>query len=284
MNNTETQQLQISATPAPSDKRILARVVLQTWAGRKNKEVVFVGEKTVDVTHAILLRDYEFVVELRDAFDQADEIGGEHVDHYGPVEVYVCDSICAFFGVSSLDEITPAAFEEARRAMNPKRPEYVRTVIEVAVTAKVLPGAERNTAFDNLGVRVSSSAEDVIVTRSERLAPSAGRTVVLSAADPALPRFMQLLALANAVSLDDGALLTNWTTDEWIGEPMNEVVRFAWTDGDHDYSDIFTEEGIEGGTFDDNGRFFVQNREGDLVMVKFFMLEQIGLNNPRITH
>lgn len=224
------------------------------------------------------------MVSLQDSTDQADEIGHAHVNHSGPLEVKVTSSICQFFGVDSMEDITLAAFEEARRVVNPRPPEFVRTIVEMEVTAKVLPGGDRTTALDTLSIEVSSPSENVIVTRVQRMKPSGDRALVLAAADPSLPRFMQLMALSNAISIDDGTLLTDWTRSAWIGEPTNEVLRFAWTDGELDYSVTLTEEGIETGKFDDDGRFFTTDNEGTLLFVRFHKVESIGPSCLRSLH
>jgi len=279
---TITTPQQAASNVAPSaENRIIARVVLQIWGGRKGNDAVYDCEKEIDVTDTILLLDHDVVIELQDSFDNTDEIGHKHVNHSGPLEVYVTASICQFFNVARVEDITLAAFEEARRVVNPKPPEFIRTIVEMEVTAKVLPGGDRATALENLSIEVSSPSENVIVTRAARMKPSGDRALVLVAADPSLPRFMQLMALSNAISIDDGALLTDWTRSAWIGEPMNEVLRFAWTDGELDYSAVLTEEGIETGQFDDNGRFFVHDSEGTLLFVRFFKVEPIGPSNLR---
>jgi len=285
MQTITTSQQAVSSNVAPAtEKRIMARVVLQVWGGKKGNDAVYDSEKQVDVTDAILLLNHDFVIGLQDSSDQTDEIGHQHVNHSGPLEVEVTTSICHFFGVENMEDITLAAFEEARRAMNPKPPEYVRTIVEMEVTAKVLPGGDRATALENLSIEVSSPSENVIITRAARMKPSGDRALVLAAADPSLPRFMQLMALSSAISIDDGALLTDWTRSAWIGEPTNEVLRFAWTDGELDYSAVLTEEGIETGSFDDNGRFFTTDNEGTLLFVRFFKIESIGPSNLRSLH
>jgi len=285
MQTTTTPQQAAASTVAPvTENRIIARVILQVWGGKKGNDAIYDTEKHVDVTDAILLLDHNSLIGLEDCSNKTDEIGYKHVNYSGPLEVEVTASICQFFGVDSLEDITAAAFEEARRVVNPKPPELVRTIVEMEVTAKILPGGDGATALNDLSIEVASASENVIVTRVHRMKPSGERALVLAAADPSLPRFMQLMTLSNAVSIDDGALLTDWTRAAWIGEPTNEVIRFAWTDGELKYSAILTEEGIETGQFDDNGRFFVYDNEGTLMFVRFFRVESIGPSNLRSLH
>lgn len=88
-------------------------------------------------------------------------------------------------------------------------------------------------------------------------------------------RFFAMLQSAGAVTIDDGAMLTDWETEESTGKPENEVVRFSWTDGDADYSDTLTEEGIANGVFDSEGKFVAENTAGDITVVRFFSVKQI---------
>lgn len=284
MQTITTPQQAISHVAPAAENRIIARVVLQIWGGRKGNDAVYDCEKEIDVTDTILLLDHDVVIELQDSFDNTDEIGYKHVNHSGPLEVYVTASICQFFGVESVEDITRAAFEEARRVVNPKPPELIRTIVEMEVTVKVLPGGDRATALNDLSIEVSSPSENVIVTRATRTKPSAETALVLPAANPSLPRFMQLLTLSGAVSIDEGALLTDWTTSEWIGEPTNEVLRFDWTDGEYAYSVTLTEEGIEAGQFDDKGQFFANDNEGSLISVRCFETKPIGPRNLLSLH
>lgn len=266
---------------AAVENRIVARVVLMAWGGRNGDDAIFVEEKEVDVTDAVLLLEHDLIVKLEDASDQSDELGFTHVDHSGPLEVYVTNSILTFFNVDALEDITVDALGTARERLNLKRPKTVRTIIEVEVITEILPGFDTKTAFDDLSIKVQSNPEKVIFTRVQRMLPAAGRAALLPAVDPSKPRFMQALALANAVRIDNGAILTSWTSSEWVGEATNEVLRFSWTDGEYEFSMIFTEEGIEAAQFDDTGRFFATDHEGTLTEVRFFNLAPICLGTVR---
>jgi hypothetical protein len=283
MYTNQTQQPAVSSNVSPvTGKSIMARVVLQAWGGPKGKDAVLVEEKEVDVTHAILLLAHDFVIQLQDAFDQTDEIGMAHVDHSGPLEVYVTESICQFFGVEELGDITPAAFDEARRTVRPMFPEEVRAIIEIEVTATVLRGAVP--VLDNLEITARSNTDNLIVTSVTRRKPSVGHNVELATPNPALPHFMQLLALATAIRIDGGSVLTDWTAAPWAGVPTNEVVRFVWTDGDFNYSDVLTEEIITSGVIDAKGKFVGVNQEGDVIAIQFYLLQALTLKDAHNVH
>jgi hypothetical protein len=88
-----------------------------------------------------------------------------------------------------------------------------------------------------------------------------------------IDRFLQLLNTADAVTVDDGAMLSGITPEQLIGDPDNQVVCFTWTDGECDYSDILTEGGIAKGVFDSGGSFIVENYEGEKTVIRFFAVE-----------
>ena len=88
-------------------------------------------------------------------------------------------------------------------------------------------------------------------------------------------KFLRLLNTASAVTVDDGVMLTGITAEELTGNPSNQIVRFTWTDGEYDYSDILTEGGIAQGVFDSYGKFITQNSEGEETVIRFFAIEPL---------
>lgn len=91
-----------------------------------------------------------------------------------------------------------------------------------------------------------------------------------------IEKFLRLLNTAGAITIDDGALLTDSSeVADLTGDPDNEVVHFSWTDGEMEYSDILTEGGIAKGIFDSDGKFVVENSEGEKTVIRFFALEQL---------
>lgn len=88
-----------------------------------------------------------------------------------------------------------------------------------------------------------------------------------------IDRFLQLLNTADAITVDDGAMLSGITPEQLTGDPDNQVVCFTWTDGECDYSDILTEGGIAKGVFDSDGSFIAENHEGEKTSIRFFAVE-----------
>ena len=89
-------------------------------------------------------------------------------------------------------------------------------------------------------------------------------------------KFLRLLNTASAVTVDDGVMLTGITAEELTGNPSNQIVRFTWTDGEYDYSDILTEGGIALGVFDSDGKFITENAEGEKTVIRFYSVERLN--------
>jgi len=90
-----------------------------------------------------------------------------------------------------------------------------------------------------------------------------------------IEKFLSLLNIASAVTVDDSAMLTGMEAEQLTGDPDNQVVCFTWTDGECDYSDILTEGGIAGGIFDSDGKFVAENSEGEKTVIRFFAVERL---------
>ena len=87
-----------------TNRRIVGRFTKQCWAGRKNDSAIFAGHEDFDATNAVLLMNHAELVELEDGSEASDSIGQDHVSWNGPCEVAINDSICAFFGVTDVEE------------------------------------------------------------------------------------------------------------------------------------------------------------------------------------
>lgn len=91
-----------------------------------------------------------------------------------------------------------------------------------------------------------------------------------------IKKFCDLLDEAGAVTIDDGPLLMDCDGEELTGHPDNQVVRFSWTDGESDYSEVLTEGGIAAGVFDSDGKFVAENSEGEKTVIRFFAIERLN--------
>lgn len=91
-----------------------------------------------------------------------------------------------------------------------------------------------------------------------------------------IERLFSLLNAASAVTIDDGAMLTNFETDDITGDPDNQVICFTWTYGECDFSESLTESGIAAGVFESDGKFVANNSEGDRTVIRFFAIEPLN--------
>ena len=91
-----------------------------------------------------------------------------------------------------------------------------------------------------------------------------------------IERLFSLLNAASAITIDEGAMLTDFETANITGDPDNQVAHFTWTNGECDYSDSLTEAGIAAGLFDSDGKFIADNSEGDKTVIRFFAIEPLN--------
>lgn len=149
---------------AVSNRRITGRFIQQQWGGRKGDDAIFVGEEEFDATDDILLMEHERLAELDDNDESSDEIGRAHVDWAGPCEVRLVDSVCAYFGVNSLEDITPAALAYARNRANPQEAETTEVTLNIQLKLRVSPGASVDEFRQNLDYSVTSNTTGVTVS------------------------------------------------------------------------------------------------------------------------
>lgn len=109
-----TLTVEVEGTKVPlasfSTRRIVGDFEKQVWGGRKGDDAISCGQERFDATMYILTMPYEQVIAVRDNHDTSDNIGQAHVDWHGPHCVDIVDSMCDFFGVAKLAEITADHF------------------------------------------------------------------------------------------------------------------------------------------------------------------------------
>lgn len=86
-------------------------------------------------------------------------------------------------------------------------------------------------------------------------------------------KLKRLLEQADAVTIDDGPLLTSWDAD-WDAGEDDTVVHFSWTDGEYQYQAQLERGGIASGDFE-NGAFTCEDHEGEKTTIKMFTLESL---------
>lgn len=91
-------------------------------------------------------------------------------------------------------------------------------------------------------------------------------------------QFLDLLERADAVSVDDGPILTSWGISNAEGEDTNEIAAFSWTDGDYEYWYKITEKAVHEGHFDKNGVFVTSETIENETNIRFYTLNRISPN------
>lgn len=97
--------------PVPSASRIIALLIREAWVNDNAVEIDD-GKSQHDVTSTILAMSASDIRALDDSSDTTDDLVTH--DHTGPFRVDVCDSVCKFFGVDAIDEVTDAMLQTAR--------------------------------------------------------------------------------------------------------------------------------------------------------------------------
>lgn len=108
-------------------KRILATFQPQAWIGKTAVDID--GRDDVDVTQRVLGLSLAQIHHLQAHRASTDDLlNGSSValEHDGPFTVHVIDSICAFFGVAALSDITEDMLADARLAATPVGPGMIK--------------------------------------------------------------------------------------------------------------------------------------------------------------
>jgi len=92
-------------------KSIIGKFNKQEWI---NDTALSVDIEKFDATSHVLNMGLSDIWELEDNQYSTDHIGEAYVEHNGPFEVEITESICEFFGVDNLEEITQNMIDEAK--------------------------------------------------------------------------------------------------------------------------------------------------------------------------
>lgn len=125
-----------AAAWAPAEGAVItATFHPQEWVGPRADRAEPAGEpRTYDVTEAVLELGLRDLLRIEDYQDSSDRLlsYAEH-GHDGPFEVVVTESICAFFGVDAMRDISPARHAAARQARGIGQPRVFE--VDLARTA-----------------------------------------------------------------------------------------------------------------------------------------------------
>lgn len=144
-------------------RKIIGTFYKQTWSGRRNSQVVECGQEQFDATAAVLLLAHEDLVELQDCGEATDELGRQFIYWSGPCDVRITDSICDFFEVDSLDEITPEDLLAARQCLSPSEASTVELKLSLVVKMRLQSGIDIDAALKDLGCSIISNTPGAVV-------------------------------------------------------------------------------------------------------------------------
>lgn len=107
--------------------------------------------------------EYERFIAIEDLDDSSDYIGNNHVLWDGPHTVYITDSICEFFNVENMDEITQEMFNAAKLELYPVP--VKETLVRVSITMVIRHPSNINPldVVEELDYSLVSNTEGAII-------------------------------------------------------------------------------------------------------------------------
>lgn len=139
-----------------TEKRIIGTFVKQMWTDPKENQVEEVERIDFDATDYVLRMEYDDFLRLEDNFGTSDQLGLQFVDWKGPCVVHITQSICQFFGVDSIAQVSRESFDLAA-SLQPPAPETEVTVeATVRLKVRLQPGVDIQDVLDNMDYEFSS--------------------------------------------------------------------------------------------------------------------------------
>lgn len=149
---------------ALTNRRITGMFTKQKWGGRKGDDAIHISDVEFDATTHILQMPYAEVIALRDHDETTDDVGRALVPWDGPCYVSLVDSVCWYFGVEAMDEITPEALAFAFERIKHELPRDEVITLSLKVRVRVAPGADTAEFIKSMDCRVASRATGVTVS------------------------------------------------------------------------------------------------------------------------
>lgn len=141
--------------------------IIGTFIKQAGDDAISIGEESFDATDAILLMPYSDVVAIKDYDDSSDKLGREHVQWNGPYAVRIVGSILEYFGVTSLDDVTPESLESAKQLVNPQPAQECTLTLTIKVNVRIANGVGLNDFIENLDYSIVSNTAGAVVTGTE---------------------------------------------------------------------------------------------------------------------
>ena len=137
--------------------------IIGTYTKQKDlrHQIVDIEDVEFDATTYVLNMELSEIKKLETCYESLDEVGRAHISHDGPFEVDIKESICDFFDVEALSDITPEMLEAAREEWE-QTPTTEYTVI---LQRKIL-------AYQSITVTARTEAEAEEAAKQEAISDS----------------------------------------------------------------------------------------------------------------
>jgi hypothetical protein len=146
-----------------SNRRITGVFTKQTWGGRKGNDALHAGTEEFDATDFVFLMSYDDLQTLQDNSETTDWVGSEHIEWDGPHEVVLTESICDYFGVSAIEDITEEALAFARKASGVVAPREETLTLSVNLSVFVTRGGNVDDFIRDMYLKLASQTPGVKV-------------------------------------------------------------------------------------------------------------------------
>ena len=151
-----------------TNRKIMATCFKQRWVGAANARLEPVGEPVqFDVTRDILSFGFSNLADISDRSQWSDWLMDGNVDHDGPFEIEVVQSICEFFGVEDVSQITEAAFNSVAKGVKKPKLEMKMLKVTVTVFVQVKEGVDLQEVADEMDYNFQSTVAGACVTDTE---------------------------------------------------------------------------------------------------------------------
>lgn len=116
------------------DKRIICSITTEMVVPDNSLEAIELDDFLIDVTRPVLELHVNSIKQLELFSEESREFGQRYIEHDGPCTVMMEDSICEFFDIEALDDLTDAL-------VRTKRTEYAH-LFETPVPMRVMAGLD----------------------------------------------------------------------------------------------------------------------------------------------
>lgn len=133
-----------------TNRRIVACVYLQRWIPPRNDYLEELSVEKIYITDKTLNQDLKTLQDTQDRDDTSDWIKEGSVEHDGPFDVEVEESLLEFFGVEGTYLITAEMLEYVKAWYQPKTSKTHRATLTFAIDVNCEPGIDVSEALKTM--------------------------------------------------------------------------------------------------------------------------------------